>query len=155
MFGRLQREDESFFSYVNSVKDAAVVLQLPVSENEIVSNVVEGLIPAQRSRFVFQLPADNLGALDRLCVYDQNIFFSDKLRSKDTVPSSSVPPVQSTSNSHPPPLLPAFLLRMHVIVNRELTYVFIVRRQDTSRTVLSGGHLLANTKLLHTAPEIH
>jgi hypothetical protein len=102
VFGRLQREDESFPSYVNSVEDAAVVLQLPVSEKEIVSNIVEGLSPAQRSRFVFQLPPDNLGALDRLCVCDQNILFSDELRSKDTVPSSSVPPVQSTSDSDPP-----------------------------------------------------
>jgi hypothetical protein len=101
MFGRLQREDESFSTYVNSIKDAAVVLQLPVSEKEIVSNIVEGLSPTQRSRFVFQLPPDNLGALDRLCVYDQNIFFSDKLRSKDTVPSSSVPPVQSTPYPQP------------------------------------------------------
>jgi stress-induced morphogen len=66
MFGRVQRKDESFSSYVNSVKDAAVVLQLPVSENEIVSNIVEGLNPTQRSRFVFKLLSDNLAALDRL-----------------------------------------------------------------------------------------
>jgi hypothetical protein len=40
-FGCHQREDK-LFSYVNSVKDAVLVLQLLVSENETVSNIVEG-----------------------------------------------------------------------------------------------------------------
>jgi hypothetical protein len=114
MFGCLQREDESLSSYVYSVKDAAEVLQLLVPQNEIVCYIIEGLSPTQRSLFVFKLPPDNLGASDRLCVYDQNILFSDSLWSKDTVPTSSLLPLQSTSNSHRP--TPAFLLRLHVIL---------------------------------------
>jgi hypothetical protein len=62
MFGRLRREDESFSSYVNSVEDTAVVLQLPVSENEIVSSIVESLSRTKRSRFVFQFTHENLEA---------------------------------------------------------------------------------------------
>jgi hypothetical protein len=53
-YDQLQAENELFAAYINSVKEAAVVLRLPVSESDIVSNIIEGLSPTQRSRFVFQ-----------------------------------------------------------------------------------------------------
>jgi hypothetical protein len=95
LFGRLQGENEPFSSYVSSIKQAAVVLKLPVTEKEIVSNILEGLSPTQRTRFVFQSPPDNFESLDRLCVQDQNIAYSEQLRSRDT---SFVPSLSSRSN---------------------------------------------------------
>lgn len=82
LFGRLQGQDESFSAYVNSIKDTATILQLPVSEGEIVANILEGLSPGQRTRFVFQPCPDSLEALDRICVHDQNISFADQSRSR-------------------------------------------------------------------------
>ena len=40
--------------YINSIKAAAVVLRLPVSERGFVNNIVEWLAPTQLSSFVFQ-----------------------------------------------------------------------------------------------------
>jgi hypothetical protein len=51
-YERLQRDNEPSAVYVTSIKEAAVLLKLQVN------NVIEGLAPEQRSRFVFQrLPA--------------------------------------------------------------------------------------------------
>ena len=82
-YDRLKREEEPFALYINSIKAAAVVLRLPVSEREVVNNIVEGLAPAQRSRFVFQKLPTSFGELDRLAVLDQNFAFADHLRQSE------------------------------------------------------------------------
>jgi hypothetical protein len=79
----LQREEEPFAMYINSIKATAVVLRLPVSEREVVNNIVEGLAPAQHSRFVFQKLPTSFGELDRLAVLDQNFVFADHLRQSE------------------------------------------------------------------------
>ena len=79
-YDRLQGENESFRAYINSVKEAAVVLRLPVLESDIVSNIVEGLSPTQRTRFVFQRFPTSFTDLDRLAIMDQNFAYADQLR---------------------------------------------------------------------------
>ena len=89
-YDRLQAENESFAAYINSVKEAAVVLRLPVSESDIVSNIIEGLSPTQRSRFVFQKYPTSFTDLDRLAILDQNFAFADQLRQAKPEASSTV-----------------------------------------------------------------
>jgi hypothetical protein len=59
---------------VNQIKEAAAVLLLPVSEADIVESIIEGLHPAQWSRFVFQSLPRSFSDLDCMCVVDQNLF---------------------------------------------------------------------------------
>jgi hypothetical protein len=80
LFRRLQHSDESFPAYVSSIRDAALVLELPVSEQEIINNILDGLSPAQRSRFVFQARPSTWADVDSLCVHDRNVFFADSNR---------------------------------------------------------------------------
>ena len=66
--------------YVTSIKEAAVLLKLQVSEQDVVNNMIEGLAPEQRSRFVFQHLPTSFAELDRIAVHDQNFAFADHLR---------------------------------------------------------------------------
>jgi len=52
-YERVQSEGEHFFSYVQEIKDAALVLRINESEAQVVEGVVEGLTPTQPARFVF------------------------------------------------------------------------------------------------------
>lgn len=79
-YERLKRNEERFARYVYAIKAAVVVLKLPVSERDVVNDIVEGLNPAQHSRLVFQSPPTSFSKLDRLAVLDQNFVFADQLR---------------------------------------------------------------------------
>ena len=79
-YERLQREGETFATYICSVKDAARVLRLPVSERDVVNNIIEGLAPTQRSRFVVQAMPTNYRELDQLAILDQNLTFANQQR---------------------------------------------------------------------------
>jgi hypothetical protein len=68
--------------YVNSIEEAAVVVQLPVGEVEIVNIIVEGLHPPQHSRFLFQNLHTSFGELDPLAVLKQNLAFVDQIRQR-------------------------------------------------------------------------
>jgi hypothetical protein len=63
-----------------SIKEAAVLLKLQSSEQDVVNNVIERLAPEQWSRFVFQHLPTSFAELDRLDVHDQNFAFTDQLR---------------------------------------------------------------------------
>jgi hypothetical protein len=83
LFGRLQREDETLAEYVESIKDAAAVLKLSLSEVEVVANITDGLGSSQRCRLVFEKAPRTYGDLDQLCVHDNNIRFSDNVRMQE------------------------------------------------------------------------
>ena len=55
-YERVQPEGEHFFSYVQAIKDAALLLRLNESEAQVVERVVEGLTPTQRARLFSSLP---------------------------------------------------------------------------------------------------
>jgi hypothetical protein len=67
MFGRLQREAESLAAYVESIRQAALVLRLSLSETEIVANIIDGLSKSQRSRLIFKTPPVTSQDLEQLC----------------------------------------------------------------------------------------
>ena len=104
-YDRLQAENESFAAYVISVKEADVVLRLPVSELEIVCNIIAGLSPIQRSRFVFLKSPTNFTDLEWLAILDQNFAFADQMQQlgsgagPTTVPSK-VNTLQQDSAAH-------------------------------------------------------
>jgi hypothetical protein len=78
-YARVQGEQETFALYVSQIREAAAVLLLPVSEGEIFENIIEGLRPAQRSRFVFHSLPRSFVDLDLLCVVDQNLACVDSM----------------------------------------------------------------------------
>jgi hypothetical protein len=55
-YERVQYEGESLATYVQSVRDAALVLRISENEAQVVQRIVEGLTQTQRARFVFQAP---------------------------------------------------------------------------------------------------
>jgi hypothetical protein len=81
LFGRLQRADESFTAYVTSLRQVARVLKLPLTEREIIDNIVDGLSPQQRSRFVFEIRPATWADIDRLCIHYRNMSFAEGIRS--------------------------------------------------------------------------
>jgi len=52
----VQFEGEPFATYVQSIRDAALVLRIKENEKQFVERTVEGITSIQRARFVFQAP---------------------------------------------------------------------------------------------------
>jgi hypothetical protein len=71
-------EGESLANYIQTIKDATLVLRITETETEVVSRILEGLTPTQRARFVFQAPPNNFKKLEQLAVVDRNIPYSDE-----------------------------------------------------------------------------
>jgi hypothetical protein len=97
MFERFKRVDESFSAHVSSIRDAALVSKLPVSEQEII-DILDGLSPAQRSLFVFGARPSSWADTDRLCVYDRNITVADSTRQRDDTACCAMTPARQLSN---------------------------------------------------------
>jgi hypothetical protein len=55
-YERVQVEGKSLATYLQSVRNAALVLRISENEALVVERIVEGLTPTQRARFVFQAP---------------------------------------------------------------------------------------------------
>jgi hypothetical protein len=53
-YERFQRFGEPLAVYVQSVRDAALVLRIKETEQHTFARIFEGLTPIQRARFVFQ-----------------------------------------------------------------------------------------------------
>jgi hypothetical protein len=53
-----------------------MVSKLPLTDREIISNILDGLLPQQQSRFVFETIPTTWPDIDRLCIHDGNILFS-------------------------------------------------------------------------------
>jgi hypothetical protein len=79
-YERAQFEGESLATYVQRIKDAALMLHIREDEAEVVRRMVEGFMPAQRARFVFKAPPSSLLQLEQLAVVDRNIAYADRTR---------------------------------------------------------------------------
>jgi hypothetical protein len=79
-YERDQREGESFPMYVQSIKDAALVLRIEESEAQVVERVVEGLTLVQLAHFVFQAPPSSFKQLESLVILDRNTVYADHAR---------------------------------------------------------------------------
>ena len=124
MFGRLQREEESLSAYAESIKDAATVLRLALSETEVVAVIMDGLSPSQRSRLVFQKLPVTFRELDQLGTYEYNIRVADRARGQE-VPSDYRTGMNRRTEQWQG-LVPL------VMVKRDKKGVFIAIRWDTS-----------------------
>jgi hypothetical protein len=80
LYERVQREGESLSAYIQSVKDAALVLRIKESESEVVNRILEGLTMTQIARFVFQAPPKNFEQLEHLVVVDRNMAYAEGTR---------------------------------------------------------------------------
>ena len=86
-YERVQFEGESPATYVQSIRDAALVLRISENKAQVVERIVEGLAPTQRARFVFQVPPSSFRQLEQLAIVDRNIAYADQTR---TLPSTEV-----------------------------------------------------------------
>jgi len=87
MYERVQAQGEHFFSYVQVIKDAALVLRINESEAQLVERIIEGLTPTQRARFVFQPPPSSFRQLEQFAIVDRNIAYAHRSRAE---PASEV-----------------------------------------------------------------
>jgi hypothetical protein len=79
-YERVQASNEPLASYIQSVREAALVLRITETESQVLERIIEGLKPNQRARFVFQGPPNSFQQLEHLVVVDRNIAFADKTR---------------------------------------------------------------------------
>jgi transposase InsO family protein len=75
-YERVQAPSENLAQYVQSIREAAQILRIQESEEQVVQRICEGLNYVQRSRFVFQAPVKSFKDLDHLIVVDRRIAFA-------------------------------------------------------------------------------
>ena len=78
---QFQGHGEQLNVFINSIKSAARVLRVDVSEAEVVRVILEGLNPQERSRLVFLERPRSFADLSRACVFARTIQMNDEARS--------------------------------------------------------------------------
>jgi hypothetical protein len=96
----LQRADESFLAYIFSIREAALLLKFPVSEKEIIDNILDGLTPAQRSRFGFQVPPSSWADINSQCMTNRNISLADSNRQLEGSMRCAITPIRQLFNKN-------------------------------------------------------
>jgi hypothetical protein len=92
----VQREGEHFFTYVQAIRDAALVLRIKDNEAQVVQRIIEGLTPMQRSRFIFQLPPSSFRQLEQLAIVERNTAYADRSR-EEQVSEVQIAAIESVS----------------------------------------------------------
>lgn len=77
---RLQNPGETLASFVSNIKWVAKVLRVGLLESEIVSTILEGITPEERSRLVFSSRPSTFADLDKLSVTSRMVAYTDGLR---------------------------------------------------------------------------
>jgi hypothetical protein len=95
-YERVQGQGKHFFSYVQAIRDAALVLRLKENEAQVVQRIIEGLSPTQHSRFIFQLPPSSFEELEQLAIVERNIANADRLR-EEQVSEVQIAAIESVS----------------------------------------------------------
>lgn len=93
-FCRLQRHGEELAHFVNSVKLAAKVLRIPMTEREIVEVIIEGITPEARSRLVFCSRPTSFVELSRICVTAGAVAYNDQSRGVQQPSRNRLPVMQ-------------------------------------------------------------
>jgi hypothetical protein len=104
MYERVQQHGEPLAMYVQAVCNAALVLCITETEDQIVARIVEGLTPVQRACFVFQTVPSTFAQLDKLIVLDCNITYADSTRRVAVLPGGNIvgADVNKSSVKHSP-----------------------------------------------------
>jgi DNA-directed RNA polymerase subunit N (RpoN/RPB10) len=71
-YERVQKPAESLADYCQAVRDAALVLRVGESEEQVVARIVDGFSAAQRVRCVFQSLPRNFAQLEEIAVGDRS-----------------------------------------------------------------------------------
>jgi hypothetical protein len=69
---------------VTSLRDAAWVLKLPLTDREVIDNIADGLSPQQPSRFVSKARPTTWADINRQCIHDRNVSFAEGIRLSDS-----------------------------------------------------------------------
>lgn len=75
LFLRKQADDEKLAEYVRDIRESAAVLRLGLSEEQIVSTILEGINFKVRACCTFCARPRNFADLDRLCIDVMNVQF--------------------------------------------------------------------------------
>jgi hypothetical protein len=103
-YERFQRFVEPLAVYVQSVRDAALVLRIKETEQLTFARIVEGLTPIQRARFVFQTLPTKFVHLEQLAVLDRNVTYADQTREAGGAAGvNSVKPCENNVGEKPSP----------------------------------------------------
>ena len=79
-FYRVQARGESLAAFVHRVRDAARILGVGLSEEEVVQIISEGVTPQEKLRLVFAERPRRYVDLDKLCVMPRAIQGNDETR---------------------------------------------------------------------------
>ena len=82
-FYRVQASGESLAHFISSVKDAARILRLGLSESDVIHTILEGVTPEERSRLTFAVRPQSFIDLDRLCAESTTIRGNDDIRAHE------------------------------------------------------------------------
>ncbi|KAG8324978.1 hypothetical protein J6590_078284 [Homalodisca vitripennis] len=74
---RPQATDETLSHFVGEIRDVARVLRLSLSETELVSLILEGIKPEERSRLIFCSRPASFADLDRLSIISRGVQDAD------------------------------------------------------------------------------
>ncbi|KAG8244451.1 hypothetical protein J6590_022384 [Homalodisca vitripennis] len=77
---RPQAPDETLSHFVGEIRDVARVLRLSLSETELVSLILEGIKPEERSRLIFCSRPASFADLDRLSIISRGVQDADDQR---------------------------------------------------------------------------
>ncbi|KAG8295317.1 hypothetical protein J6590_082531 [Homalodisca vitripennis] len=80
-FFRPQGNGESLAKFVAEVRDTDRVLRLDIPESTVVTTILEGLNPEERSRLVYAGRPSTFSELDRLCIASRSVQFADRFDS--------------------------------------------------------------------------
>jgi hypothetical protein len=97
MYESVQAEGEQLTVYIQAIKDAAAVLRIAETEEEMIARIVDGLSPTQRPRFVFQKTSVSFAQLEKLNIVDKNAAYADRLR-REQIPKFQVGSAQTNYN---------------------------------------------------------
>ena len=78
-YQRVKFEGVPFATYVQSIKDTALLLRTRKNETQVVERIVKVLALIKRDRFVFQAPT-SFRQFEKLVMVDRNIAYADQSR---------------------------------------------------------------------------
>lgn len=84
LFYRLQKHNEPFSFFIQSIKDSVELLRIKVDEIQVVNTIIEGLNPGVRSRLIFESRPKNFYDLEQICISSQNVAYTDFQRNQSS-----------------------------------------------------------------------
>lgn len=100
---RLQQPGETLANYAVSIKQAAKVLRSPMTEEETVQTILEGVTPEERSRLVLVAKPKTFSELEQVILDARVVAYNDSLRQSQVSMQSTPYQVMSVQPQEFPP----------------------------------------------------